>query len=362
LFNNIYKNKRVFITGHTGFKGSWLAFWLKQLGAKVYGYSLEPPIKCNHYRLLNLNIQSTFEDIRDHCKLSNAISSFKPDIVFHLAAQALVRLSYNKPIKTLETNIIGTANVFDVCRFVPSIKAIVNITSDKCYDNKEWVWSYRENDQMGGYDPYSVSKGCSELITSSYRNSFFNLNDYGLKHNVLLASCRAGNVIGGGDWADDRLIPDIMKAANKGKTVDIRNPHATRPWQHVLEPLSGYLSIGQKLFEGKKEFADGWNFGPGTNGNLSVKILAERLPKYWNKIKFNVNKNLNTMHEAGLLKLDCSKAYNKLLWRGVWDTDTTLMKTIAWYKSYYENKVVNTGLDLNTYISDATKINLSWTK
>ena len=362
LFSNIYVGKRVFVTGHTGFKGSWLVYWLKKLGAEVCGYSLEPPTNPNHFDLLNLDIRSEIADIRNLDYFKRVLAHFEPDIVFHLAAQPLVRLSYKEPVQTLETNIIGTANVFEACRETESVKAIVNITSDKCYENKEWIWGYRENDPMGGYDPYSASKGCAELIANSYRNSFFNLNDYGVKHNTLLASCRAGNVIGGGDWADDRLIPDIMKAASKNKIVDIRNPYATRPWQHVLEPLSGYLQIGQKLLEREKVFAEAWNFGPGDQGNVSVGDVADSLMKYWNKIKFDINQDVGAPHEAGLLKLDCSKAHCKLGWKDVWNAESTFEKTVNWYKNYYDTGILNTKEDLNSYIEDAIAKKIAWTK
>ena len=277
LFGGIYKGKKVLLTGHTGFKGSWLALWLHKMGADVVGIALPAPTSPNHLELLNLNITSEMIDIRDAKAINKAFQKHQPEIVFHLAAQPLVRYSYENPHETFETNVMGTINIYEAVRNCSSVEVIVNITSDKCYDNKEWIWGYRENDAMGGYDPYSASKGCAELVTASYRNSFFNLDSYGKSHNVLLASCRAGNVIGGGDWADDRLIPDIMRAVDKNETVTIRSPHATRPWQHVLEPLSGYLLVGQKLLEGKKEFADGWNFGPSDEGSISVKEVVEHI-------------------------------------------------------------------------------------
>jgi len=234
MFNNIYKNKKVLLTGHTGFKGSWLALWLKKLGADVCGYSLSPPTEPNHFEHLNLDISSEIGNILDIENLEKIFVDFQPEIVFHMAAQPLVRLSYREPRETFETNVLGTVNVLDACRKTASVRVIVNVTSDKCYENKEWIWGYRENDPMGGHDPYSASKGCSEILTSSYRNSFFNLKDYGEKHNVLLASARAGNVIGGGDWAEDRLIPDIIRAASKGEKVEIRNPkqrvHGSMYW------------------------------------------------------------------------------------------------------------------------------------
>lgn len=362
MFCSIYNNKKILITGHTGFKGSWLSFWLMKLGADIVGYSLRPNTVPSHYKLLDLDIKSEIGDIRNRENLEDIIKKNKPDIIFHLAAQPLVRLSYSIPLETLYTNIIGTANLLDVCRKVDSVKALVNVTSDKCYNNKEWVWGYRENDEMGGYDPYSVSKGCSELITSSFRSSFFNINDYKKKHNTLVASCRAGNVIGGGDWAIDRLIPDIMTATALGTPIDIRNPHSIRPWQHVLEPLSGYLMVGQKLLEGKKEYAESWNFGPGDQGNITVGKVAESLIKHWDKIKLKFNSDIDAPHEACLLKLDCSKANYKLKWRSVWNAEETLKRTAKWYKTFYEDNFVNTASDLDKYIEDSQNQELEWIK
>ena len=361
LFSEIYKNKIVLVTGHTGFKGSWLVYWLNKMGAKVVGYSLEAPTFPNHIELLNLDIVSVIGDIRDLNKLNQVFNEYKPDIVFHLAAQPLVRLSYENPIETYETNVIGTLKVFEACRN-NNVKAIVNITSDKAYENKEWIWGYRENDPMGGYDPYSSSKGCADILANSYRNSYFNIKEYKITHNTLLASCRAGNVIGGGDWAQDRLITDIMRSVPQGKKVSIRNPKATRPWQHVLEPLSGYLQIGQKLLEEKVEFAEAWNFGPNDEGSITVEEVVQSVKKYWNKIDYEVNKNPDQLHEANLLKLDCSKAHILLKWKDVWNSNTTFEKTVKWYKSYYEeNKKVLTQNDLESYITDAKVKNIEWT-
>jgi CDP-glucose 4,6-dehydratase len=360
LFSRIYKNKTVLVTGHTGFKGSWLVYWLHQMGAKVVGYSLEAPTNPNHIELLNLDIISIIGDIRDLDKLNKTFETYKPDIVFHLAAQPLVRLSYENPIETYETNVMGTLKVLEACKNT-SVKAIVNITSDKAYENKEWIWGYRENDPMGGYDPYSSSKGCADLLATSYRNSYFNLNDYKKTHNTLLATCRAGNVIGGGDWAKDRLITDIMLSVSQGKKVKIRNPHATRPWQHVLEPLSGYLHIGQKLLEEKVEFAEAWNFGPSNEGSITVEEVVKNVKKYWDKIDYEINKDPNQPHEANLLKLDCSKAHILLKWQDVWDSDTTFEKTVKWYKNFYENnKAILTKDDLVSYVNDAREKNIEW--
>lgn len=360
LFSGIYKGKTVLVTGHTGFKGSWLCFWLKQMGANVIGYSLDVPTHPNHFEILNLEINSIIGDIRDLEKLNQTFQTYKPDIVFHLAAQPLVRLSYERPLETYETNVIGTLKVFEACR-KNGLKAIVNITSDKAYDNNESIWGYRENDPMGGFDPYSSSKGCADLLTNSYRNSYFNIHDYKKTHNTLLASCRAGNVIGGGDWAKDRLITDVMLSVSQNKKVIIRNPHATRPWQHVLEPLSGYLHIGQKLLEEKVEFAEAWNFGPSNEESITVEEVVRNIKQYWNKIVYEFDCDRNQPHEANLLKLDCSKAHAMLQWKNVWNCKTTLGKTIRWYKSYYEDdKVCLTPEDLENYVLDAKTKNIKW--
>lgn len=354
LFGNIYKDRRVLITGHTGFKGSWLALWLERLGAKIAGYSLSPPTQPNHYDLLNLPCDSIIGDIRDIEKLKQAFSRFEPEIVFHLAAQPLVRYSYKEPKETFEVNVIGTVNVSDVCRITPSVKAIVNITSDKCYENKEWVWGYRENDPMGGYDPYSASKGCSELVTNAYRNSFFHPEQYGKTHHILVASARAGNVIGGGDWGADRLVPDIMRSAAKGEKVLIRSPHAIRPWQHVLEPLSGYLLLGQKLLEGKTEFSGAWNFGPCSDDHHQVITVVKNMQNFWDKIDFSIiSDDEEKPHEANLLKLDCSKAYIRLGWKPVWNSFTAFEKTAIWYRNFYDVSNIISCQNLSEYIDSA---------
>jgi CDP-glucose 4,6-dehydratase len=350
---SFWKNKQVLITGHSGFKGSWLALWLKELGANVAGFSLHPPSQPNHFQLLRLDMPSIIGDIRDMNAIHSTLQSHSPEIVFHLAAQALVRYSYKNPVETFETNVMGTANLFESCRQASSVRAIVSIASDKCYENREWVWGYRENDPVGGYDPYSASKGCAEIVASSYRNSFFNLNEYGKSHNVLLASTRAGNVIGGGDWADDRLIPDVMRAVSTGKKVLIRNPRATRPWQHVLEPLSGYLMLGQKLLEGKKEFAEAWNFGSDDAGNLDVENVLRRIRTGWDKLEYEIEANKDNPHEASLLRLDCSKARTRLKWKPVWDIDKTLAVTAQWYKEYYTKDHILSLADLHQYMADA---------
>ncbi len=360
LFAGIYKNKTALVTGHTGFKGSWLVFWLKQMGVNVVGYSLEAPTKPSHITLLNLDMPFVIGDIRDLEKLNKTFAVHKPDIVFHLAAQPLVRLSYENPIETFETNVIGTLKVFEACR-MHNVKAVVNITSDKAYENREWVWGYRENDPIGGYDPYSSSKGCADLLASSYRSSYFNPHEYKKSHNTLLATCRAGNVIGGGDWAKDRLMADIILSVSQNKKVSIRNPKAIRPWQHVLEPLSGYLAIGQKLLEERQEFGDAWNFGPSDEGDITVEKVVQNVKKHWDKIDYEINSNPTQPHEANLLKLDCSKARVKLCWKDVWDSETTFEKTVKWYKAFYEsNKEILTKENLKCYVSDAKVKNLEW--
>jgi len=361
LFSGIYKNKTVLVTGHTGFKGSWLCFWLQEMGANVIGYSLEAPTTPNHIDLLDLDIISIIGDIRNQEKLDEIFSKYNPDIVFHLAAQPLVRLSYENPVETYETNVMGTLKVLESCR-KNKVRAIVNITSDKAYENKEWIWGYRENDPMGGYDPYSSSKGCADLLVNSYRNSYFNINDYHNTHNTLIASCRAGNVIGGGDWAQDRLLTDIMLSVSTDNKVSIRNPFATRPWQHVLEPLSGYLNIGQKLLEEKVKYSDAWNFGPSDEGSINVEQVVKNVKKHWDKIDYEINPNPNQLHEANLLKLDCSKAHILLNWQDVWDSDKTFEMTVKWYKSFYEKQETITKIDLESYINDAKNKNIEWTK
>lgn len=346
---NSYRNKTVFITGNTGFKGSWLSLWFSKIGANVVGYSDSLVGNVSHYELLNLKMQTYFDDIKYLGNLKKAIKKTKPEIVFHLAAQPLVRYSYKNPIETFETNIIGAANLLEACRGVESIKAIVVVTTDKCYENREWYHGYRENDRLGGYDPYSASKAGAEIVTSSYRDSFFNLRDYDKTHQTLLATARAGNVIGGGDWSVDRLIPDIIRATTKNETTIIRNPNATRPWQHVLEPLYGYLLLGQKLLEGKKEFAEAWNFGPSIESNRTVDDVLKSSKKNWDSINYKVESDTENPHEANLLMLDCAKAYHKLHWKPKWDFDTTLSKTISWYKSYYDEGKIISEEDLKDY-------------
>jgi len=335
-FNNIYKNKKVLVTGHTGFKGSWLSLWLLELGANVIGYSLEPPTQPNLFETLSLNkkLIHIIGDVRDEKKLSSVFKKYQPEFVFHLAAQPLVRLSYAEPKLTYETNIMGTINVLEAIRKTDSVRVCVVITTDKCYENKEWIYGYREIDPMGGYDPYSSSKACAELIVSAYRNSFLNPKDYGKIHNIALSSVRAGNVIGGGDWGEDRLIPDCVKTLSKNKIINIRNPQATRPWQYVLEPLSGYLLLGSKMYKYGKKYSSSWNFGPNDNDIITVEEIVKSVIKNWGNGDYKADTS-NQPHEAGLLKLDISKARTFLGWKPVYNIYKTIERTISWYKKFY---------------------------
>lgn len=371
MFHQKYQGRRVLITGHTGFKGSWLAYWLRHLGAEVCGVALPMPHdlhsgQLSHFELLRsrqmLDVRSEMVDIRDRVKLNAVFHNFRPEMVFHLAAQPLVRYAYVHPVETFETNVLGTVNVLEAIRQSATVLAAVVISSDKCYENREWLWGYRESEPMGGYDPYSASKGCTELVTASYRQSFFHLSDYGVKHQTLLASGRAGNVIGGGDWANDRLVPDMMRAAVAGHEVIIRNPQATRPWQHVLEPLSGYLQLGQKLLEGRTEFADGWNFGPADDGIITVEAVTQALARHWDRIRVHICPPENAPHEATLLRLDCSKARYQLGWHGVWTPEETFRHTAEWYKQFDVDGTLRTEADLNAYLAAASQRGLEWSR
>jgi CDP-glucose 4,6-dehydratase len=325
--SGFWKGKKVFLTGHTGFKGSWLSIWLSSLGAVVKGYALKPSTNTNLFEIAGIArlVESEINDIRDYSALSASILEFSPDIVFHLAAQPLVLTSYRNPLETYEVNIMGTANLLEAARHCPSVKAIVNITTDKCYENNEWVWGYKETDPMGGRDPYSSSKGCAELVTAAYRESFLKQNGTGV------ATARAGNVIGGGDWAEDRLIPDILKAFDAKKPVIIRNPKATRPWQHVLEPLSGYIMLAEQLFEAPNKFSEGWNFGPYDNDVQPVDWILNRMTELWPGASWDLD-TVDNPHEAILLKLDISKASAFLNWTPTWSLAITLGKIVEWHK------------------------------
>ncbi|MEI6680989.1 MAG: CDP-glucose 4,6-dehydratase [Bacteroidota bacterium] len=361
LFDGIYHGRKVLVTGHTGFKGSWLAYWLSQMGAEVYGIALDPPTEPNHLSVLAFNCHSLILDITRREEFAAAVTSIRPEIIFHLAAQPLVRLSYEQPYETYLTNVMGTVNVLEAARHTDSVRAVVIVTSDKCYDNREWAWGYRENEPMGGKDPYSSSKGCAELVTAAYRHSYFHPAAFGTSHNVLVATARAGNVIGGGDWALDRIVPDLVKAASSGTRLLLRYPGATRPWQHVLEPLSGYLMIGWRLLQGKAEFGKSWNFGPSIASNLSVIELVTEAAISWKEVAFETGNGIQP-HEAGYLMLDSSLAKKELLWDTVWDFKTTVGKTIGWYRDFYANSGIRTGDDLASFIGEATEKSIPWSR
>jgi len=363
MFGGQYKNKTILLTGHTGFKGSWMAYWLMKMGAKVIGYSKDIPTDPSHFQLLKDSYtEHVIGDVTDVLHLEKVLQKYPVDIIFHLAAQALVRYSYRHSLETFQTNVMGTANIIEVSRHHHSVKGVVVVTSDKCYENFEDDRPYNEEDRMGGYDPYSGSKGAAELVVSSYRRSYFHVNEFGKKHQFILASARAGNVIGGGDWSEDRLIPDIVKNAAKGNSTEIRNPKATRPWQHVLEPISGYLVLGQKILEGDILASDGWNFGPANNETLSVEQVLDKAVHLWPHITFDTPPQHHALHEAKLLRLDCTKANTKLNWHPVWNTNEAIENTIVWYKNFYEHGVLNTDADLNAYITKAKELNYHWVK
>lgn len=332
MFNNIYKGKKVFLTGHTGFKGSWLSLWLVNLGAQVCGYSLAPNTEPSMFNELNIKdkiAKSVIGDILDEGLLEKSMQEFQPDIVFHLAAQPLVRLSYAEPVMTYKTNVIGSLNVLEAARKCASVRAFVNVTTDKCYENKEINRGYKEDEPMGGYDMYSSSKGCVEILSSSFRRSFLQ-ND----ESMAMATARAGNVIGGGDWALDRLIPDCVRSINDGIDIEIRNPIAVRPWQHVMEPLSGYLLLGQKLLEEGHKFADGFNFGPNEESVLTVADVAQKVCEYYGKGKVFVGEK-SSLHEAGLLMLNIEKAAKILNWTPTYTASEAIKNTVEWYKYFY---------------------------
>lgn len=355
-----WKGKRVFLTGHTGFKGSWLSLWLQSMGAEVTGFALNPPTNPSLFEVANVGagMRSVIGDVRDLNLLQKTMQDADPEIVIHMAAQPLVRYSYANPVETYATNVMGSVHLLEAVRHTKSVKAVVNVTSDKCYDNKEWVWGYREDEAMGGYDPYSNSKGCAELVTAAYRSSFFNPADYA-KHGVAIASARAGNVIGGGDWAGDRLIPDFIRAIVAGETVVIRSPNAIRPWQHVLEPLSGYLVLAEKLYVQGNQFAEAWNFGPSDRDAKSVEWIISQLVSNWgNGSSFKVDASIANLHEAHFLKLDCSKARMNLGWKPQWDATETIKRICAWHKAHLNGqdmKVYALG-EIGQYEASALKV------
>lgn len=362
MFNDCYRNKKVLVTGNTGFKGAWLSIWLKHLGAEVFGYSSDIPTNPSIFEVccLESQLKHSFGDVRDLNKLKELVETIKPDFVFHLAAQPIVSASYVDPIDTFTSNIIGTANLLEVCRNASNPMNVIVITSDKCYENVEWGWGYRENDRLGGKDPYSASKGAAELIFHSYFHSFFKNSD-----RVKLVSVRAGNVIGGGDWALNRIVPDAMRSWSQGKEVVIRSPRATRPWQHVLEPLSGYLTAGMKLSTDGSIHGESYNFGPNADQNHSVLELLEKLAQSWgagDAAKMIAIEDAN-FHEAGLLKLNCDKALNDLLWRPTLNFEQTIKFTSDWYVSFYESNKMPISYIVNQieqYTAIAREKSIKW--
>jgi len=392
MFKNIYHDKRVLVTGHTGFKGSWLCIWLKELGAEVLGYSLDPPSEPNNFSACRLSehIDHQYGDVRDHDRLISIFSHYQPEMVFHLAAQALVRPAYDDPKGTFDTNAGGTVNVLEAVRRTPGVRVVVNVTSDKCYENREWVWGYRENDPLGGHDPYSASKGCAELIFTAYLRSFFSNSASGKKsgdtipisgeigscpqisqissggRQIGAGSCRAGNAIGGGDWGRDRLIPDCVRALNAGRPVGIRNPQSVRPWQHVLELLSGYLWLGARLWEDPEGFSGAWNFGPGGADSGSVQEVVDRFIKTWGSGAWEDLSDPRAVHEAAALRLCCDKAMDRLGWGNALSLAQNIALTADWYKQYYQNSGKMNMYDacagqIGYYVDQARSGKLLWT-
>ena len=355
MFQGIYQGRRVLVTGHTGFKGSWLCAWLERLGAQIGGLALAPDQIPNHFSLLKTPLHSEICDIRNAEKVKRILTDFQPEIVFHLAAQPLVRASCREPRETFETNVMGTVNLLEACRFTPSVRAVAVVTTDKCYANPENGKPFTEDDPLGGYDPYSASKGAAEIAAASYRSAFFSSAD-----SPAVATARAGNVIGGGDWAQDRLIPDLIRAAAAGKAAEIRSPNAIRPWQHVLEALSGYLSLGAALLTGGQTFASAWNFGPLEAEAFTVGDIIGIAKSEWDKISCRADDKKGQVHEAARLLLDCRKAQKLLRWRSVWNTERAVRRTVRWYRGFYENGNLITLPDLESYCADARKAGLEW--
>jgi CDP-glucose 4,6-dehydratase len=366
-FNGVYKGKRVLVIGHTGFSGSWLTLWLGELGAKVTGYSLEPPTEPNLFE--NIELEKKIDshiigDVRSYECLGSVLKDYRPEIVFHLAAQPLVKFSYREPRLTYETNVIGTVNVLEAVRKTNCVEVCVVVTSDKCYENKERILGYKETDPVGGHDPYSSSKGCAELVTAAYRKSFFSHRENGETHRVAVSSVRAGNMIGGGDWGNDRIIPDCIRALSEGKTVVIRNPKAIRPWQYVLEALSGYLWLGALMHQEGERYSGAWNFGPQDDEILLVEDITKLAIKHWGMGDYFVEHSIHP-HEATLLKLDCSKVHTALRWTPAYDVHTAVKKTIMWYKEFYgfgdKGRIYSTCLNhLACYIENARQKKIEW--
>lgn len=353
-FGSVYRGRRILVTGHTGFKGSWLCLWLQALGAEVAGLALDPATNPNHWDLLKLSIRDHRIDIRDESAVRNVFVAEKPEIVFHLAAQPLVRRSYREPITTWATNVMGTAHVIEAARHTTDVGAVVVVTTDKCYENREWPWAYRERDRLGGHDAYSASKAGAELVAASYRSAFLHQPSA-----PLLATARGGNVIGGGDWSEDRLIPDLVRSVVADEPLIIRSPRATRPWQHVLDCLSGYLLLGQRLLTGDKACADAWNFGPDAEGNRTVEGVLRDLAGTWPQLRWQVTSSPQP-HEAGLLQLDTAKAKMHLGWRPAWTLQKAVHSTADWYRQFLERGEVSSSDQLAAYTNDAVSSGLGW--
>lgn len=355
LFGNIYAGRRVLVTGHTGFKGSWLALWLRELGAQVGGLALAPDTSPSHWSVLNLEgVTDHRADLRDGEAVHGILDEYRPEIVFHLAAQPLVRRSYRDPVTTFASNVMGLVNLFEAMRACPSVRVLINATTDKVYADHVGPEGCCETDPLGGHDPYSSSKACAELVSDCYRKSFFNTPDSA----VRLATARAGNVIGGGDWAEDRLVPDLVRAAISGQALKVRNPDAIRPWQHVLEPLSGYLRLGQCLWD-DASFGGAWNLGPGAASEISVQSLTAQLGLHWNALHIETD-DAPHPHEAAILRLDASKAVTQLAWQPIWNIETALARTAAWYRDFHESGRIDSMDDLIAYIACARQLGLEW--
>jgi CDP-glucose 4,6-dehydratase len=354
LFAGAYRGRRVLVTGHTGFKGSWLVLWLHEMGADVVGLALEPETHPSHWALLGLPVADHRADIRDPAAVARIVQKSQPELVIHLAAQSLVRRSYRDPLATWSANVMGTAHLLEACRTTPSVRAVLVVTSDKVYANQEWPWGYRENDRIGGHDPYSASKAATELLCEGYRRAFFQPAE-----EPLVATARAGNVIGGGDWAEDRLIPDLARAVSAEQKLEIRSPQATRPWQHVLDCLGGYLLLGQRLLAGDRACAGAWNFGPDAASNLPVAEVLERLKVYWPGFEWEVTRSPQP-HEAGLLYLESAKARRLLGWRPVWGVEDAIAATAHWYRRFGEEGSVESRAQLAAYLVDARGAGAGW--